>query len=76
MTMMGIPLDQIYEERKKLEGIGLVNVYKRKKDEDIIYMNYKGHLVIDFPKMMFSVFISYNRIGKHRYLQLKEAIYH
>lgn len=74
MTMMGIPLDIIYEERKKLEGIGLLNVYKKKNDEDVTYLYelQKPFSPLEFFKDdVLSVYL-YNRVGKHRYLQLRE----
>ncbi|MCT8137414.1 DnaD domain protein [Anaerobacillus sp. CMMVII] len=74
MTMMGLPLDKIYEERKKLEGIGLLNVYKQKQDEDIIYLYelqkpFSPHEF--FKDDVLSVYL-YNRVGKYRYLQLRD----
>ncbi len=74
MTMMGLPLDRIYEERKKLEGIGLLNVYKQKQDDDITYL-YELQKPFSpqefFKDDVLSVYL-YNRVGKHRYLQLRE----
>lgn len=74
MTMMGLSLDKIYEERKKLEGIGLLNVYKRKTDDHITYL-YELQKPFSpeqfFKDDVLSVYL-YNRVGKHRYLQLRE----
>jgi replication initiation and membrane attachment protein len=74
MTMMGLPLDKIYEERKKLEGIGLLNVYKQKQDDDITYL-YELQKPFSpqefFKDDVLSVYL-YNRVGKYRYLQLRE----
>ncbi|OIJ12382.1 hypothetical protein BKP37_13145 [Anaerobacillus alkalilacustris] len=74
MTMLGIPLDKIYEERKKLEAIGLLNVYKKKQDDDITYLYQlqKPFSPLEFFKDdVLSVYL-YNRVGKYRYLQLRE----
>ncbi len=74
MTMLGLPLDKIYEERKKLEGIGLLNVFKQKKDDNIIYL-YELQKPFSpqefFKDDVLSVYL-YNRVGKYRYLQLRE----
>lgn len=74
MTMMGLPLDKIYEERKKLEGIGLLNVYKKEEDDSVTYLYelQKPFSANEFFKDdVLSVYL-YNRVGKHRYLQLKD----
>lgn len=74
MTMMGLPLDKIYEERKKLEGIGLLNVYKQKQNDEITYLYelQKPFSPQDFFKDdVLSVYL-YNRVGKYRYLQLRD----
>lgn len=74
MTMMGIHLDKIFEERKKLEGIGLLNVYKKKGNEEITYLYelHKPFSPVEFFKDdVLSVYL-YNRVGKNRYLQLRE----
>lgn len=74
MTMMGIHLDKIFEERKKLEGIGLLNVYKKKNNQEVTYLYelQKPFSPVEFFKDdVLSVYL-YNRVGKHRYLQLRE----
>ncbi|RXI98510.1 helicase DnaB [Anaerobacillus alkaliphilus] len=74
MTMMGLPLDKIFEERKKLEGIGLLNVYKQKLDDDVSYL-YELQKPFSpqefFKDDVLSVYL-YNRVGKYRYLQLRD----
>lgn len=74
MTMMGLPLDKVYEERKKLEGIGLLKVYKQKQGDDITYV-YELQKPFSpqefFKDDVLSVYL-YNRVGKYRYLQLRE----
>lgn len=74
MTMTGLSLDVIYEERKKLEGIGLLNVYKKKIDDDVTYL-YELQKPFSpsefFRDDVLSVYL-YNRIGKQRYLKLRE----
>ncbi len=74
MTMMGLPLDKIYEERKKLEGIGLLKVYKKKEEDTVTYLYelQKPFSPLDFFKDdLLSVYL-YNRVGRHRYLQLRD----
>ena len=74
MTMMGIPLDKIYEERKKLEAIGLLKVYKKKEEDTVTYLYeiQKPFSPLEFFKDdVLSVYL-YNRVGKHRYLQLRD----
>ncbi|UCZ52243.1 DnaD domain protein [Bacillus shivajii] len=67
-------LDVIFEERKKLEAIGLLNVYRKKREDEIIYY-YELHPPLSakafFHDDMLSVFL-YNRIGsKEQYLQIR-----
>lgn len=74
MTMTGLPLDKIYEERKKLEGIGLLNVYKKKQNDEITYLYelQKPFSPVEFFKDdVLSVYL-FNRVGKFRYLQIRD----
>lgn len=76
MTMMNLALDRIYEERKKLEGVGLLKVYK-KEEAETEYSSYVYELKRPYsPKQFFkddvlSVYL-YNRVGKSRYIQLRD----
>lgn len=74
MTMLGVSLQVIYEERKKLEGIGLLKTFKRTQSDETEYVY---ELIPPMsPKQFFtndvlSVYL-YNRVGKSHYLQLRE----
>lgn len=75
MIFTGKHLDEIFQERKKLEAIGLLNVY-RKKDQDE-YVHYYELIppmnpAAFFADDMLSVFL-YNRIGsKELYIKLRK----
>lgn len=74
MTMLGVSLKVIYEERKKLEGIGLLRTFKREEAGDTIYLY---ELVPPMtPEQFFSndvlsVFL-FNRVGKTQYVRLRD----
>ncbi|WP_026671580.1 replication initiation and membrane attachment family protein [Alkalihalobacterium bogoriense] len=74
MTVMDVPLQHIYEQRKKLEGIGLLKTYKKKEEESSMYI-YELHPPMSpfqfFQNDVLSVFL-YNRIGKTKYRQVRE----
>jgi replication initiation and membrane attachment protein len=74
MLMMNIPLQTIFEERKKLEAIGLLKTYKNSKEEGSSYL-YELQQPMS-PKQFFendvlSVYL-FNRLGKQKYRQLRE----
>lgn len=74
MSMMQLPLNEIYHERLKLEGLGLLKTYKIDgMDTNKFIYELQPPL---YPKWFFqdgmlNVFL-YNRVGKKRYQQLKE----
>lgn len=74
MIFTGKHLDEIFQERKKLEAIGLLKVYRVKKAEEIVH--YYELLPPLSPEAFFkddllSVFL-YNRLGsKEQYLHLR-----
>ncbi|GAE34097.1 replication initiation and membrane attachment family protein [Halalkalibacter akibai] len=75
MLLLGAPLEVIYEERKKLEGIGLLKTYKRKDASGESTYLYEV-LPPMTPKQFFendvlSVYL-FNRLGKTHYRQLRE----
>lgn len=74
MLLLGTSLEVIFEERKKLEGIGLLKTFKRKDDEGTTYL-YELQPPMT-PKQFFendvlSVYL-FNRLGKTHYRQLRE----
>lgn len=76
-TLMGalnLPLDEIYEARIKLEGIGLLKTYKQKNDSDVIYTY---ELISPFtPNEFFNDLmlseLLYRHVGKTKYLLLEK----
>ncbi|MGG2064105.1 replication initiation and membrane attachment family protein [Bacillus sp. S14(2024)] len=74
MVTMQMQLPDIYEERMKLEAIGLLNVYM-KKEKDIRMFIYELQPPL-MPKQFFddivlSIFL-YNRLSKAKYNQVKQ----
>ncbi|GAF67051.1 DNA replication protein DnaB [Bacillus sp. TS-2] len=74
MTQMSLPLQTIYEERKKLEAIGLLKTFKKKDDKQSSYlyqlqppMSPQRFLTDD----VLSVYLL-NRIGKKQFRLLRE----
>ncbi|MDG5786960.1 DnaD domain protein [Evansella sp. AB-P1] len=76
MIYTGKNLDEIFQERKKLEAIGLIKVYRQKVgDEFIHYYSIKAPMSPEnfFKDDMLSVFL-YNRIGsKEQYIKLRNS---
>ncbi|MFC0557896.1 replication initiation and membrane attachment family protein [Halalkalibacter alkalisediminis] len=75
MLLLGAPLEVIFEERKKLEGIGLLKTYKRKEEDGETTYLYELQPPMT-PKQFFendvlSVYL-FNRLGKTHYRQLRE----
>lgn len=73
MSYLNMPLDKIYENRQKLEGIGLLKSFK-KETEELTYFTYE--LMIPFrPREFFQdVMLSellYHHIGESKFLFLK-----
>ncbi|ADH98877.1 replication initiation and membrane attachment family protein [Salisediminibacterium selenitireducens] len=73
MMLTGQPLDVLYGERKKLEGMGLLKVYK-KTDDGEHYMIYKLQSPLTphhfFHHDIFPVFLL-NKTGEHIYKDLR-----
>ncbi len=74
MLMLGVSLEVIYEERKKLEAIGLLKTFKRNDEGEAAYV-YELQPPMT-PKQFFEndvlgVYL-FNRVGKTHYLQLRE----
>lgn len=74
MLLLGVSLEVIYEERKKLEAIGLLKTFKRKDDDGSSYL-YEIQPPMT-PKQFFendvlSVYL-FNRLGKTHYRHLRE----
>ena len=73
MTYLNLPLDQIYEARLKLEGIGLLKTYQFDSD-DRVYFTYELQAPFSprqfFADMMLSELL-YRHLGKSRYTLLK-----
>ncbi|GAE28302.1 helicase loader DnaB [Halalkalibacter wakoensis JCM 9140] len=75
MLLLGVSLEVIYEERKKLEGIGLLKTYKRKDEGGGATYLYEIQPPMT-PKQFFendvlSVYL-FNRLGKSHYRALRE----
>ncbi|MGG3572775.1 replication initiation and membrane attachment family protein [Bacillus gobiensis] len=78
MAMMQTNLHVIYEERAKLEGIGLLKTYLEESAEEklFIYELQAPLRPVDFfEDGMLNVFL-YNRIGKEKFQQLKKRYSH
>jgi replication initiation and membrane attachment protein len=76
MVLMQCNLKEIYEERLKLEGIGLLKTYVNIKHSDepkLFIYELQPPLAPEqfFTDGMLNVFL-YNRIGKHKFQQLKQ----
>lgn len=74
MTFTGQHLDLLFSERKKLEAIGLLTVYRKKEEEEYVYY-YHIHSPMNpaafFHDDLLSVFL-YNKIGsKDQYRELR-----
>ncbi|WP_100405073.1 replication initiation and membrane attachment family protein [Bacillus solitudinis] len=74
MLMMGGDLQTIFEERKKLEAIGLLKTFKKKEEETSVYL-YELQPPMSpqqfFENDVLSVYL-FNRLGKNQYRQLRE----
>lgn len=74
MNTMGLKLGEIYEARKKLEGIGLLNVYKKKADEEnefVYQLNPPLSPDQFFTDGMLNIYL-YKKVGKERFGKLKQ----
>ncbi|KMK74572.1 replication initiation and membrane attachment family protein [Alkalihalobacillus pseudalcaliphilus] len=74
MAQVGLDLQTIYEERKKLEGTGLLKTFKKSDQGSSSYL-YQLKAPMSpadfFQNDVYSVFL-YNRLGKSSYLKLRE----
>nr|WP_285873975.1 replication initiation and membrane attachment family protein [Halalkalibacter oceani] len=74
MLLLGESLEVIYEERKKLEAIGLLKTFKRKDEEGSTYLYELQPPMTPrqfFENDVLSVYL-FNRLGKTYYRQLRE----
>ncbi|MFC2948620.1 replication initiation and membrane attachment family protein [Virgibacillus sediminis] len=73
MNYMNLPLDEIYQARRKLEGIGLMKTYKKSAEPHNIY-TYQLHSPfspVDFFKDAMLTQLLYHHIGKDKFNLLK-----
>ncbi|TLS39155.1 replication initiation and membrane attachment family protein [Pseudalkalibacillus caeni] len=73
MNMMQMGLKQIYEERKKLEGIGLLNTYVKKEEDNKVFLyELQSPLTPErfFNDGVLNVYL-YNRLGKTKFHSIK-----
>lgn len=74
MTMMHLPLNEIYRARQKLEGIGLLKTYEKKGEERKFYI-YELQPPLSaqrfFTDDVLSVYL-YNRLGKNAFRKVRE----
>ncbi|MRX71776.1 Replication initiation and membrane attachment protein [Bacillus lacus] len=74
MAIMQNSLKEIYEERIKLEGIGLLRTFLKEEGEDKLYI-YELQPPLDpndfFEDGMLNIYL-YNRLGKSKYVKLKK----
>ncbi|MDQ0298601.1 replication initiation and membrane attachment protein [Salibacterium salarium] len=73
MAMLSLPLDDIFEARRRLEGIGLLRTFQRKEDTSTLFI-YEIQPPMTpaqfFQNDVLSVFL-FNKLGKNRYLELR-----
>lgn len=74
MNILGLPLNEIYEARKKLEGIGLLRVYKKKVDGEATAFLYELMAPLNpeqfFTDGMLNIYL-YKKVGKAHFAKLK-----
>ncbi|RUQ25480.1 Replication initiation and membrane attachment protein [Peribacillus cavernae] len=73
MNTMGLKLSDIYESRKKLEGIGLLDVYKKKSEEEnqfVYELNPPLSPEQFFTDGMLNIYL-YKKVGKVQFGRLK-----
>ncbi|PYZ97247.1 helicase DnaB [Alteribacter lacisalsi] len=73
MVLTGQPLDQLFQERKKLEAIGLMAAYREKSDDEVLYIYElrKPLTPAGFFQDDLSVFL-YNRLGKEQFRRVRD----
>lgn len=74
MNYLNIPLDQIYQARLKLEGIGLLKTYKQEQEDHVSYL----YMLLPpfrpaafFNDLMLSELL-YRQIGRMKYMALEQ----
>lgn len=74
MNYLNMPLDQIYEVRLKLEGIGLLKTYKSNTNENNVYTYQlqSPFTARDFFKDAMLSQLLYHHLGEVKYIALKE----
>ncbi|MGY4689253.1 replication initiation and membrane attachment family protein [Salibacterium sp. K-3] len=73
MAMLNLPLDEIYEARRGLEGIGLLRTFHRKEETSALFVYELQPPMTPaqfFQNDVLSVFL-FNRLGKSRYIELR-----
>ena len=74
MNILGLPLNEIYDARKKLEGIGLLKVYKKSVEGESAAFLYELVAPLNpeqfFTDGMLNVYL-YKKIGKAHFAKLK-----
>ncbi|OEH91872.1 replication initiation and membrane attachment family protein [Bacillus solimangrovi] len=74
MSIMQSNLSSIYEERLKLEGIGLLKTFVRKEDDDVRTFLYQLQPPLTPSQFFYDGILNvylYNRVGKQVFQQLK-----
>ncbi|MFZ4450631.1 replication initiation and membrane attachment family protein [Salibacterium aidingense] len=73
MAMLNMPLDEIFEARRSLEGIGLLRTFQRKEDSSALFVYELQPPMTPaqfFQNDVLSVFL-FNKLGKNRYIELR-----
>ncbi|SFQ06078.1 replication initiation and membrane attachment family protein [Salibacterium halotolerans] len=73
MAMLNLPLDDIFEARRGLEGIGLLRTFQRKEETSTIFVYELQPPMTPaqfFQNDVLSVFL-FNRLGRNRYIELR-----
>ncbi|SDH74998.1 replication initiation and membrane attachment family protein [Alteribacillus bidgolensis] len=73
MAMLNLPLDDIYDARRILEGIGLMRTFRRQEEKSTFFIYELQPPMTPaqfFQNDVLSVFL-YNKLGKDRYIQLR-----
>ncbi|SDH33601.1 replicative DNA helicase loader DnaB [Alteribacillus persepolensis] len=73
MAMLHLPLDDIFQARRVLEGIGLLRTFRRKEETSTFFVYELQPPMTPsqfFQNDVLSVFL-YNKLGKERYIELR-----
>lgn len=74
MNVLNLPLDHLYEARRKLEAIGLLQTYRAEKEDKVLYTYIllpPFRPAVFFGDVMLSELL-YRQIGKAKFSTLKE----